>query len=348
MQRISSLRHLIAPLALAGAWVGAPLRGEDSPAPAALIDAGVAAAASPEVEKLVRELEEGDFKTRMEAEEKLYLQGARSVAELKKAAERGSAETSSRVVRILRRIYLTGDEAVTEKASEALESLAQAARVSSAEMALQTIEGEREQRAINTIRDLGAMVRMDPTGDGDVIPVIDQVRLDENWKGGNDGLKYFTRISSRQKFMVTVVDGSNVTEEAIQKVQTDLPSIQIQMRGSATLGIGPDSFPDRSGCIIGRVLPDNAAYKAGLLIGDRVEQIDGTDVETFDDLVGYLRKKKVGDEVKLSIDRDGEKKELTAKLQSWKSIDNALPADGPAPRFFAPPRPLPVPAPPPP
>jgi len=39
----------------------------------------------------------------------------------------------------------------------------------------------------------------------------------------------------------------------------------------------------------------------------------------FEDLADYIDSKKVGDEVTLTVHRDGEDIELTAKLSSWNS-----------------------------
>ena len=52
---------------------------------------------------------------------------------------------------------------------------------------------------------------------------------------------------------------------------------------------------------------------------DVIVEIDGTPMRTFEALADYIDSKKVGDEVTLTVNRDGEQVELTATLKSWDS-----------------------------
>ena len=81
------------------------------------------------------------------------------------------------------------------------------------------------------------------------------------------------------------------------------------------------------GLLIQDVLPNGPADKAGLLplrrdvvtgdliLGDRILSVDGQEVSTFGELEGALRKRKVGDKVKLGIDRDGKKQDVEVLLE---------------------------------
>lgn len=294
------------------------------------------------IDQLIEQLETPDFELRAEAETALYGRGVASVDRLTEAALSRSPELEARIVRVLRRMYLSDNIELSDRAAAALEDLAGPRRLDSARAALRSLEPERQAKAIVAIRNLGGMVRLASRDDDVVNPVIEEIRLDENWKGKTDGLRHVGRISQPERFMVTVIDGCGVGQEDIQKLRIDLPQLQPQFRGAATLGIGPDNFAVR-GCVVGRVLPGNAADKAGIQSGDRILKIGETDVENFEGLVNHLRTRKVGDEVEILVERDNEEIMLTATLQTWKSIDKAVDdQDDPPPRgvpgFIVPPR----------
>lgn len=293
---------------------------------------------------LLAQLETGTFAERTSAEAQLFELGKDAIPELQTAAKTGSPELSMRIVRVLRRIYLSDQGPTGDAAETALETLARNDAVAAADVALDTIEVDRETRAIKAIETLGGKVRLEEgryEGRAEL-----EIRLEEGWKGGEEGLKYFSRIRPERRMMVTVIDGCGVSSKAAHQLQTDHPWLTIQERGAATLGIGPDPFPGRVGCVIGNVLPDNAAHKAGVLVGDRIVKANDREIENFNGLVEYLRSRKVGEEVTLEVERDGEPVELTAKLQSWKSIDDALPNSTlrrqPPPAFIVPPTPIPL------
>jgi hypothetical protein len=295
-----------------------------------------AESAVPSIQSLLTQLETGDFSERTRAEADLFRHGTPAIPQLSEAARDGSPELSARIVRVLRRIYLSDTGEVGEQAGEALEALSESENPGAAREALGTLQVDRESRAIEVIRSLGGKVRRDDEsfdGRADI-----EVRIEQGWKGGEEGLKHFSRISPERRLMVTIIDGSGVSPEAAQKLQGDHPWMTIQVRGSATLGIGPDPFPGR-GCVIGKVLPNNAAEKAGMEVGDRVLKADGRDIENFDNLVTYLRTRKAGDKVELQVERNGRTVDLTATLQGWKNIDDAIDAARPerTPSFLVPP-----------
>ncbi len=85
------------------------------------------------------------------------------------------------------------------------------------------------------------------------------------------------------------------------------------------LGITRDDSTER--CRVARVLPRGPAAKSGILPGDVITAIDGEPVETFGDLVGYLRRTEPGQEVQLTIERAGHHVELslTVVLGAYES-----------------------------
>jgi S1-C subfamily serine protease len=97
------------------------------------------------------------------------------------------------------------------------------------------------------------------------------------------------------------------------------------------LGVGllPDNhkfmFGVRKGLVISQLDPGGAAAKAGLegmyrdrfgrtFVGDVIIEIDGAEVNTYDDIYQALDKHKVGDEVELKYLREGKTKKTKVKL----------------------------------
>ena len=62
--------------------------------------------------------------------------------------------------------------------------------------------------------------------------------------------------------------------------------------------------------LIGEVNPDYPAYSAGLEAGDRITAINGTEIDSWNDMTSFIQEN-VGNELTLDIDRNGEQKEIT-------------------------------------
>lgn len=78
------------------------------------------------------------------------------------------------------------------------------------------------------------------------------------------------------------------------------------------LGIQPVDYEGK--VKIAEVKKDSAAEKAGLQAGDIILSVDGKDVTRADEVFARLRTKRSGNEVKLVVARDGDEKEIKAKL----------------------------------
>lgn len=82
----------------------------------------------------------------------------------------------------------------------------------------------------------------------------------------------------------------------------------------AVLGVSIESKEDINGVYIAEVSENTGADKAGLQSGDVITQINNVQIHKFADLVGQLTAKRPGDEVMVTINRDGVTKNLKVKL----------------------------------
>ena len=110
------------------------------------------------------------------------------------------------------------------------------------------------------------------------------------------------------------------------RVDPDRPAMGVQLDRDSNEGVK----------VIGLSDPSPAA-KAGIEVGDVIRRVGGKRVDEFSDMVGALEKLKVGQKVKIGVDRDGDKLEFEVKLGRLGKLWDADPvpadeADGPAER----------------
>ncbi|MCJ7511161.1 MAG: PDZ domain-containing protein [Dehalococcoidia bacterium] len=92
------------------------------------------------------------------------------------------------------------------------------------------------------------------------------------------------------------------------------PGAQEQQQEKAWMGVLFARTPD--GLTIAQVIADSPADKAGLTRGDVIKAVNGTAVETAQELRDQLKDKNVDDTVTLSIDRDGQTQEVSVTLEA--------------------------------
>lgn len=84
---------------------------------------------------------------------------------------------------------------------------------------------------------------------------------------------------------------------------------------SPFMGVGATKkWPDKPGLEIGNVVPGTGAEKAGLRIGDIILQVNETDMNELDDLLKIINESKVGDTLKVKIQRGEEERNLDIVL----------------------------------
>lgn len=92
----------------------------------------------------------------------------------------------------------------------------------------------------------------------------------------------------------------------------DGPFAERPVKGSGFLGIGSEDADE--GLVVGTVLENSAAAKAGIKSGDVILQMDGNEIPDKESLKEMLREKATGDKVVLVILRGGEQQSIKVKL----------------------------------
>ena len=269
------------------------------------------AATEAEVRKTVAGLDSDEFEVREAAMRKLADLGRAALPAVIKAAAEGSPEATWRAIEVLNEFALSMDPVIVDGAESALTKLAATDRPTAATRAKETLEvlaQSRHDRAIAMVTKFG--------GKFDYY----RLTLDANWKGGLEGLVFVTRVLELRQ--INIEPASGLSDEDIAKLEAMLKNdnaerpIKITRFGKAFLGIGGGIAEGTNGVVVVSVVPGGPAADAGLEVNDVITQLDNEKIANFDQLIAYVRTKAVGDKVKITFHRDGEKKTGDAVLQA--------------------------------
>ena len=127
------------------------------------------------------------------------------------------------------------------------------------------------------------------------------------------GIGYAIPVSTVQSSLPAMLAGQTVSHARLGVSLEDLtPALAQSLNLNVTQGV-----------LVQQVEAGSGAATAGLrgstrsTAGDVITGIDGHNVKTFDDLANYLDTKKAGDQVTLSIVRNGKQMNLNVTLDAW-------------------------------
>lgn len=91
--------------------------------------------------------------------------------------------------------------------------------------------------------------------------------------------------------------------------------------------VGADRVNGRDGsvAVITQVMPESPAAKAKIRVGDVLVEIDGKEVQSFDDLLEVQRNKKLGQKIQLALSRKNESIEIEVKLTGRPGSNARMP-----------------------
>lgn len=160
--------------------------------------------------------------------------------------------------------------------------------------------------AVNPGNSGGALINLN----GEVVGINTAI---ENPNGaGFAGVAYAVPINTPKRFLTQLVAGETIDHPRLGISGRSITPAQAEdlgiEQGVAVLSVENGSAADEAG------LQSSAAGE-----GDIILEIDGVPMTAFEDLADYIDSKDVGDEVTLTVQRDGEQIELQATLESWDS-----------------------------
>jgi S1-C subfamily serine protease len=160
--------------------------------------------------------------------------------------------------------------------------------------------------AVNPGNSGGALVNLR----GEVIGI--NTAIENPGGGGFVGVAYAVPINTPKRFLTELVNG-----ETVEHPRLGISGQSLSPEEAEDLGVA-------HGVAVLSVESGSAADEAGLESadgseGDVIVAIDGQPMTSFEALADYIDSKKVGDDVTLSVRRDGEDIELQATLRSWDS-----------------------------
>ena len=120
---------------------------------------------------------------------------------------------------------------------------------------------------------------------------------------GIEGMGFAIPINSTEDITSQLIEYSKVRRPYIGITGMDLDE-KTAKANNLVVGIYVKAIDDFS-----------AAEKAGIKIGDVIVGADGKKVSTMDELTEIKNSHQIGDEMKIKVNRDGEERELTVKLE---------------------------------
>lgn len=119
-------------------------------------------------------------------------------------------------------------------------------------------------------------------------------------------------------FAIPINLAKNIAEELIKKGKVERPAtpwlgvglVEINDRIAEYYGL-----PNQDGAII-QVFPNSPAAKAGLMDGDVIKEINRKKIKTPQDVVDFIKERKVGEEIEILVFRDKEYKVFKVKLEA--------------------------------
>ena len=88
--------------------------------------------------------------------------------------------------------------------------------------------------------------------------------------------------------------------------------------GRASLGVNVLGSEDGRGIVVARIRPGTPAQQMGLQPRDRILSLNGQPMRSVDEFIGAIRGMAAGDEVQLTVDRDGNARDLAGRLEAFR------------------------------
>ncbi len=238
------------------------------------------------------------------------------VPTLELAAATADESRLSGLCEVLEEMLLASNADAAENAESALERLSRDTQLHLSEAATQVLNSNvtlRHARALSRYLEAGGQfprgksARWPPGLDRAMQPAqLQQSRiliLDEQWTGGDEGLRYVARIFPGELIAVHVAAGVPVSTPALNQLVENRRNTLIRREHESCLGIMVDPRTDSGAVRISDVVPASPAAQAGLRRNDYLYQLADAPIRSFADLREQAAIHSPGERVEIRIRR---------------------------------------------
>ena len=138
--------------------------------------------------------------------------------------------------------------------------------------------------------------------DGNLIGIVNA----KESSTGIEGLGFAIPITPAQDIITELMQNGSVTSR---------PALNVSLYDYTSNNQGQYSKYE-DGCYIVQIVKNGAADKAGLKQNDRIISFDGEQIQSTSDVKNVLKKHKIGDTVKMAVERDSKKVTVEITLQA--------------------------------
>lgn len=138
--------------------------------------------------------------------------------------------------------------------------------------------------------------------DGNLIGIVNA----KESSTGIEGLGFAIPITPAQDIITELMQNGSVTSR---------PALNVSLYDYTSNNQGQYSKYE-DGCYIVQIVKNGAADKAGLKQNDRILSFDGEQIQSTSDVKNVLKKHKIGDTVKMVVERDSKKVSVEITLQA--------------------------------
>lgn len=145
---------------------------------------------------------------------------------------------------------------------------------------LSQYEQTRHIRALTSLEELGANLQVIELSASAETPNIDFLVIDEDWKGGDDGIAQASRLV--RPTILHIAAESGISRESIRQAVANNPAIRVRHPDHGCLGVGGQR---KGGTFeITFVVPNSPAARAGLREHDRIRRVQGVSTDDCNDI----------------------------------------------------------------
>ena len=113
--------------------------------------------------------------------------------------------------------------------------------------------------------------------------------------------------------------GTKISPEVAIELEDLFGASVVDYRRGGFLGVS--CISDNSGCRVSRVVPESSADKVGIAVGDVIQKINDTQVQTSEQLIEAISAYEIGTEVSVTWLHRGETNVKKAALGEYQDLD---------------------------